>query len=162
MGPWYRRALPFFSSCMIGLPATLVATCQEGACARHPKRLWLWTRAPRPHLHLLEGHLRDLAHEVVHAVTRLERDVVPRRDGLAVLHATTQDRMCETEVWLLCRSADVRETRSARTFLKVMVKSVVPNSPALSTVMSMRGATSLLMAARPTRTAPPMLMLCML
>ena len=51
-----------------------------------------------PHLHLLEGHLRDLADEVVHAVTRLERDVVPRRDGLAVLHATTQDRMCETGV----------------------------------------------------------------
>ena len=33
-----------------------------------------------------------------------------------------------------------------------MVKSVVPNSPALSSVISMRGLTSLLMAARPTRT----------
>ena len=107
------------------------------------------------HLHLLEGHLRDLADEVVHAITRLERDVVPRRDGLAVLHATTQDRMCETGV-APRRSADVGDARSARTFLKVMVKSVEPNSPALSSVMSMRGATSLLIA-RTERTAPPML-----
>ena len=43
--------------------------------------------------------------------------------------------------------------------MKYMVKSVVPNSPDFSTVMSMRGAASLLMAARLTRTAPPICML---
>eukprot|EP00964_Phaeocystis_antarctica_P042714 scaffold24490_cov60-Phaeocystis_antarctica.AAC.6 len=63
--------------------------------------------------------------------------------------------MCETGV-APRRSADVGDARSARTFLKVMVKSVEPNSPALSSVMSMRGATSLLIA-RTERTAPPML-----
>ena len=40
-----------------------------------------------PHLHLLEGHLRDLGNEVVQPVARLERNVVPRRDRLAILRA---------------------------------------------------------------------------
>jgi hypothetical protein len=68
---------------------------QEVACARGIQVcLRLWAGARRAHLHLLEGHLRDLAHEVVHAVTRLERDLVPRRDGIAVLHAPTQGSVC--------------------------------------------------------------------
>eukprot|EP00966_Prymnesium_polylepis_P204215 4730785-Prymnesium_polylepis.1 len=42
MGPWYRRALPFFSSCLIGLPAALVSTCGARA-AQIP------TAIERPH-----------------------------------------------------------------------------------------------------------------
>ena len=117
---------------------------------------WVVSGLAQAHLHLLEGHLRDLAHEVVHAVTRLERDLVPRRDRLAVLHAPTQGSVREAP---LPAGRCARHARSARTFLKYMVKSVVPNSPDFSTVMSMRGAASLLMAARLTRTAPPICML---
>ena len=81
---------------------------------------------------------------------------MPRRDGLAVLHAPTQGSVREAP---LPAGRCARHARSARTFLKYMVKSVVPNSPDFSTVMSMRGAASLLMAARLTRTAPPICML---
>ena len=80
--------------------------------------------------------------------------------GEIVLPSCTRQHkaVCVCEAPLLVGQC-ARHARSARTFLKYMVKSVVPNSPDFSTVMSMRGAASLLMAARLTRTAPPICML---
>lgn len=56
---------------------------------------WVVSGLAQAHLHLLEGHLRDLGNEVVQTVARLERDVMPRRDSLAVLQQRQRADRCD-------------------------------------------------------------------